>query len=76
MRHEYCEKDGILITYNDDNVAFEDTCSAEAIVIDNTGKIILNNFDASRTEFFLNWFHKIYDTITYFRSLDRLEVVS
>jgi len=67
MRYDYCEKDGISITYNDDNVSFEDVKTAEAIVIDNSGNILINNFDEEKTKRFLDWYHRIYDTILYFR---------
>lgn len=30
MRQDYCVKDGISVTYNDENVAFEDVNTAEA----------------------------------------------
>ncbi len=76
MRHDYCEKDGISITYNDENVAFEDLKTAETLVISNDGGILLNNFDATRTASLMSWYGRIKDTIAYFRSLDRLEMAS
>ena len=75
MRHDYCEKNGISITYNDENVCFEDLQSAEAIVFANDGTILINNYNDEKTEFFKEWFQRIYLSITYFRSLDRLEAV-
>jgi len=72
-RREFVEKDGIRITYLDDNVCFEDMQKADAILIDNQGGIIHNNFDAERTAFFLAYWRKIYDTIQTFRSLDSAE---
>ena len=45
MRKEFCEKDGILITYTNDNVCFEDTKTAESILLSNDGKILHSNFD-------------------------------
>jgi len=33
MRKEFCEKDGILITYTNDNVCLEDTKTAESILL-------------------------------------------
>ena len=32
MRHEYCEKNGVMITYSDEDVAFEEIDSAKATV--------------------------------------------
>lgn len=76
MRRDYCEKDGISVTYNDDNVAFEDVNTAEALVVANDGTVLINNFDASKTKRLLAWYDKIRGTISYFRSLDRLEMAS
>jgi len=39
------EKDGILITYTNDNVCFEDTKTAESILLSNDGQILHSNFD-------------------------------
>jgi len=75
MRQEYCVKNEISITYNDDNVSFENLETAEAIVIANDREILINNFDKDQTEYFMNWYSRIYDTIVYFRSLDRLEEI-
>lgn len=74
MRHEYCEKNGILITYSDYDVAFEDCDTAEAILIANDGHIIDNNFadNPEKTRKFLDDFHRIYPTVCYFRSLDQM----
>ena len=75
MRKEFCELHGIEITYSDDDIAFEDTSTAMSILIANDGTIIHNNFedDPEKTKHFLDEFHRIYKTVTYFRSLDRLE---
>ena len=74
MRHEYCEKNGIIITYSDTDVAFEERETAMAILISNDGTILHNNFagDAEKTERFLEEFHRIYATVCYFRSLDQM----
>jgi hypothetical protein len=74
MRHEYCEKNGILITYTDSDVAFEENSTAESILISNDGTILHNNFsdDPKKTEAFLADFKRIYPTICYFRSLDQM----
>ena len=74
MRHEYCEKNGILITYTDSDVAFEGNSTAESILISNDGTILHNNFsdDPKKTEAFLADFKRIYPTICYFRSLDQM----
>ena len=74
MRHEYCEKNGIIITYSDNDVAFEERKTARAILISNDGTVLHNNFsdDKERTQYFLEDFHKIYPTICYFRSLEQM----
>ncbi len=74
MRKEYCEKNGIMITYSDQDVAFEECSTAMAILISNDGKILHNNFasDPEKTKNFLDDFRKIYPTICYFRSLDQM----
>ena len=74
MRHEYCEKNGIIITYSDSDVAFEERETAMAILISNDGLILHNNFadDPEKTQRFLEDFYKIYPTVCYFRSLDQM----
>ena len=74
MRNEYCEKNGIIITYTDKDVAFEDRETAMSILISNTGSIIHNNFsdDPEKTRYFLEDFNRLYQTICYFRSLDQM----
>ena len=42
-RKEFCEKDGILITYTDENVCFEDINTAESNLLKNNGEIIHSN---------------------------------
>ncbi len=73
QRKEFCEKDGILITYNDENVCFEDQKTAEAILIKNDGTVIHSNFDENRTEYFKKYFKQIYNSIMALRNLDALE---
>ena len=75
MRQEFCTKDGISITYNEDNIGFEDTKTAEGIVIANDGSIVMNNFDKDKTDYFMKYFKRIFKTVTYLRSVDRLEAV-
>ena len=72
MRREYCEKNGIMITYTDTDVAFEERDTAMSILISNDGTILHNNFseDSDKTQYFLDDFHRIYPTVCYFRSLD------
>lgn len=72
MRHEYCEKNGVMITYTDTDVAFEETDNAMSILIANDGTILHNNFadDQKKTEKFIKDFHDIYLTVCYFRTLD------
>ena len=74
MRNEYCEKNGIIITYTDKDVAFEDRETAMSILISKTGSIIHNNFsdDPEKTRYFLEDFNRLYPTICYFRSLDQM----
>ena len=74
MRKEFCEKDDILITYTESDVCFEDCKTAESILIKNDGSIIHSNFDDSKNEYFINYFHRIYPAITTLRSLDSLEI--
>lgn len=74
MRKEFCEKDGILITYTENDVCFEDCKTAESILIKNDGSIVHSNFDDSKNKYFQDYFHRIYPAITTFRSLDSLEI--
>ena len=72
-RKEFCEKDGILITYSDKDVCFEDCKTAESVLLKNDGTIIHSNFVNEQNEYFQNYLKKIYPAITSFRSLDSLE---
>ena len=54
MRKEFCEKGGILITYTNDNVCFEDTKTAESILLSNDGKILHSNFDDKKNQFYMS----------------------
>ena len=65
MRKEFCEKDGILITYTENDICFED-CKTD-------GSIIHSNFDDEKNKYFQGYLIKIYPAITTFRSLDSLE---
>lgn len=47
-RKEFCEKDGIRITYTDKDVCFEDIKTADSILLKNDGEIIHSNFDAEK----------------------------
>lgn len=76
MRKEFVEKDGILIIYTDDDVCFEDCKTAEAILIRNDGFIIHSNFDDEKNKYFLDYFKRIYSTITSFRNIDGLEDIA
>jgi hypothetical protein len=73
MRKEFCEKDGILITYTDDNVCFEDVNTAEAILLSNDGKVLHSNYDDEKNQFYINYLKQIYSAITTFRNLDSVE---
>ena len=74
MRREYCEKNGIIITYTDTDVAFEERDTAKAILISNDGIILHNNFgdEPEKTNYFLEDYRRIYPTICFFRSLDQM----
>ena len=52
MRKEFCEKDGIYISYTNDDVCFEDITTAESILLKNNGEIIHSNFDEEKNQFF------------------------
>lgn len=73
IRKEFCEKDGILITYTDSDVCFEDCKTAESILLKNNGEIIHSNFDSQKNEYFQAYLKQIYPGITTFRNLDTLE---
>lgn len=73
MRKEFCEKDGILITYTNSDVCFEDCKTAESILLKNNGEIIHSNFDEERNKFFIDYLKQIYPGITAFRNMDALE---
>ena len=74
MRKEFCEKDGILITYTETDVCFEDCKTAESVLIANDGTVIHSNFNDEKNEYFKEYLKKIYPAITSFRSLDSLEI--
>ena len=73
MRKEFCEKDGILITYTENDVCFEDCKTAEAILLNNDGSIIHSNFNDEKNKYFQDYLKRLYPIITTFRSLDSLE---
>lgn len=70
MRKEFCEKDGILITYTENDVCFEDCKSAEAVLLKNDGFIIHSNFGDERNVYFQEYLKKIYPEINALRNLD------
>ena len=74
MRKEFCEKDGIRITYLEDNVCFEDMKTEESILIANDGTILFNNFNEEKTSYFLAYFHQIYRSVEMLREMDSMEV--
>ncbi len=78
MRKEYCEKDGISITYTDKDVCFEDVRTAEAVIFNNDGSIKHNDFyaDVVKTQQFQTWFNRVYKNIVIFRSLDTMEDIA
>ena len=73
MRREFCEKDGILITYTDYDVCFENLRTAESILLKNNGEIIHSNFNEAQNGYFVDYLARIYPGITAFRNLDALE---
>ena len=73
MRKEFCEKDGILITYTEDDICFEDCKTAESILLKNDGSIIHSNFDDEKNKYFQDYLKKLYPVITTFRNLDSLK---
>ena len=70
MRKEFCKKDGILITYTENDVCFEDCKSAEAVLLKNDGFIIHSNFGDERNVYFQEYLKKIYPEINALRNLD------
>lgn len=73
MRKEFCEKDGIYISYTNDDVCFEDITTTESILLKNNGEIIHSNFDEEKNQFFQNYIKKIYPAIIAYRNLDEVE---
>lgn len=73
MRKEFCEKDGIYISYTNDDVCFEDITTAESILLKNNGEIIHSNFDEEKNQFFQNYLKQIYPAIIAYRNLDEIE---
>jgi len=58
-RKVFCEKDGILITYTDNDVCFEDSKTAEAILLTNEREIIHSNFNVEKNEYFKKYLKQI-----------------
>lgn len=73
MRKEFCEKDGIYISYTNDDVCFEDITTAESILLKNNGEIIHSNFNEEKNQFFQNYLKQIYPAIIAYRNLDEVE---
>ena len=72
-RKEFCEKDGIYISYTNNDVWFEDLTTAESILLSNKGEIIHSNFDDTKNEYFKNYLKQIYPAIISFRNFDEVE---
>ena len=72
-RREFYEKDGILITYTDSDVCFEDCATAESVLLKNNGEILHSNFPPEKTAYFQDCLKQIYAGITALRNLDALE---
>ncbi len=73
MRKEFCEKDGIYISYTNDDVCFEDVTTAESILLKNSGEIIHSNFDEEKNRFFQDYLKQIYPAIIAYRNFDEVE---
>lgn len=73
MRKEFCQKDGIRITYTDNDVCFEDMKTAESVLLKNDGEVIHSNFDEEKNKKYQDYLKQIYPAITAFRNLDSLE---
>lgn len=70
-RREFCEKDGILITYTANDVCFEDYTTAESVLLGNDGTVIHSNFDEQKNEYFKEYLKKIYPVLARTRSTAR-----
>ena len=73
MRREFCSKDGIYISYTDNDVCFEDENTAESILLQNNGEILHSNFDEEKNRYFQEYLKQIYPAITTLRNLDAME---
>lgn len=73
MRKEFCQKDGVRITYTDNDVCFEDMKTAESVLLKNDGEVIHSNFDEEKNKKYQDYLKQIYPAITAFRNLDSLE---
>jgi len=73
-RSEFCEKDGILITYNDKTVCFEDCKTADSVLFNNDGEILNSNFDEEKNNYFRKYFNQIYKSVITLRNIDGLEI--
>ncbi len=73
MRKEFCEKDGIRITYTDNDVCFENMQTAESVLLKNDGEIVHSNFDEKENKHYQEYLKQIYSAITTYRTLDSVE---
>lgn len=73
MRKEFCQKDGIRITYTDDDVCFEDMQTAESVLLKNDGEVIHSNFDEEKNKHYQTYLKQIYPAIATYRTLDSME---
>lgn len=74
-RTEYWTKDGIYVSYTDNDIAFEELATVSGILIRNDGTIVHNNFDAEKTKYFMDYFYKILPTVVRLRTMERLGLV-
>lgn len=68
----FCEKDGVLIAYTDNDVCFEDCATAESVLLKNNGEILHSDFPPEKNECFQRYLKQMYAGITAFRTLDAL----
>ena len=65
------EKDGISIYYSDIDIAFEEVETGRAIIFSNEGYIKFNTFNKIETEYFKEYFNKVYSKVEGLRKLEK-----
>lgn len=74
-RIEYWTKDGIYVSYTDNDIAFEELATVSGILIKNDGTIVFNNFDAEKTKYFIEYFNRIFPTVVRLRTMERMGLI-